>query len=203
MTRPIYLPPYDSPIEDAFAYHAVKYLSETVWFRPQWEVQTICGRFVVDFVVELQGGYRVGFECDGKEFHDDARDEWRDAMILGGDFLDAIYRLRGSDITHHINDLLFIVSLCEPQLFSERGCLNLRSIASEDVQKICVDPVETRISMSAFEESSQQLGRVFVERRHKVIPSGHRQFWQRAFVFASEYGGGPLDEVIAAYRNRT
>ncbi|MDA8119685.1 MAG: hypothetical protein M0Z85_06445 [Gammaproteobacteria bacterium] len=202
MTRPIYLPPYDSPLEDAFAYHAVKYLSEVACFRPQWDIQTICGRFVVDFVIESQGGHRVGFECDGKEFHDKARDEWRDAMILGSDALDAIYRLRGPDITYHMNDVLFIVSLCEPLLFSERGHLNLRSLASDDAQQINVDPVETRINITIFDEQEKQLNHIFVERRHKVIPSGHRQFWQSAFAFASEYGGGPLDEVIAAYRNR-
>lgn len=49
-------------------------------------------------------GYRIGIECDGKKFHNASRDEWRDAMILGGEHLDVIYRLRGSDINFYIED---------------------------------------------------------------------------------------------------
>ncbi|OAZ99911.1 hypothetical protein ADS46_12540 [Halomonas sp. G11] len=37
----------------------------------------IYGRFILDFLVQDETGFRVGIECDGKEFHE----EWRDAMI--------------------------------------------------------------------------------------------------------------------------
>lgn len=81
----IYQPPYDSPIEDAFAYYFVmKYAAEDVDLTTQVEASTICGKFRLDFVLCAREGFRAGVECDGKDFHNPSRDEWRDAMILGG-----------------------------------------------------------------------------------------------------------------------
>jgi len=108
---PIYNPSYDSPLEDIFAFNIVKYLDHGVSFRPQVEVNTICEVFRVDFMVQAPGGKKIVFECDGKEFHDAFRDEWRDAMILGAGEADIIYRLRGS-------------TLCTIQRMSCILCLN-------------------------------------------------------------------------------
>lgn len=69
MRPPIYSPPYASPIENDFAWHIVKYLDESVSLLNQYPVETICGLFIVDFVAVTSEGRRVGFECDGKEFH--------------------------------------------------------------------------------------------------------------------------------------
>jgi len=76
----MYDPPYESPLEDLFAWNAVKYLGETVAFDKQVEVDTICGKFRLDFLA-VSPESRVAFECDGVEYHEPRRDEWRDAMI--------------------------------------------------------------------------------------------------------------------------
>jgi hypothetical protein len=75
MIRPIYNPPYDSPIEDRFAENLVKYLRDDVDLSTQVECKTICGDFHLDFLITSGNGAKVAIECDGKEFHDSYRDE--------------------------------------------------------------------------------------------------------------------------------
>jgi len=59
-----YSPPYDSPLEDDFAYNIFKLFDIDVRIIPQFEVKTICGTFRIDFVAETSSGL-IGFECDG------------------------------------------------------------------------------------------------------------------------------------------
>ena len=46
-----------------------KYLSPRSEGIAQYEVRTVVGNYRLDFVVELDG-LKIGFECDGKEYHD-------------------------------------------------------------------------------------------------------------------------------------
>ena len=199
---PDYIPPYDSPSEDVFAYHVTKYIIHDLQFHTQYEVNTICGKFFVDFVAISHQGKKVGIECDGKDYHDESRDEWRDAMILGDNRLDSIYRLRGSDLTYYINDILYILAMCEPDLFSDRGHSNLKILASEELRDLIVENKQTIFYAPIKDRDSDQISHVLVERRHKNIPKGKRQFWQSLSAFAKSKNGGNLDEIIAAYRNR-
>lgn len=200
MKPPLYLPPYDSPLENDFAYQVVKYLDEVVDLQAQYHVKTICGLFVVDFVVTSSSGRRVGFECDGKEFHNTSRDEWRDAMILGSGELDAIYRLRGADIIFQLDNILFLLSRCEKELFSERGHRNLKSLVHPDVQSFEILSEETNFHLVLGVNDSNPISRIHLERRYREIPAGRRQFWQTAYQFAANIGGGSLDAVMEKYR---
>ncbi len=99
--KPKFDPPYDSPIENDFAYNIVKYLDKGVIFDKQISVDTVCGRFRLDFIAH-RSRRRIGFECDGKEFHDNdvgcsARDRWRDALILETGAVEVIYRFPGKE----------------------------------------------------------------------------------------------------------
>lgn len=120
----------ESPIERLFAWNIAKYLHEDVTTEQQVEVQTICGTYRLDFLIQ-RGRKVVAVECDGKEFHRIERDEWRDALILETKKVHAIYRLRGSDLTYHTEDLLYLMSKRDRDLFSERGLFNLSRLASE------------------------------------------------------------------------
>ena len=202
---PAYNPPYDSPLEDDFAFNITKYLEPTVSLIPQYEVQTICGTFRIDFVIQGPKGL-TGFECDGKEFHDASRDEWRDAMILGTKAVDAIYRLRGSDVYYRIEDILYIITKWNPELFSHRGLLNLETLSSDEA-KAADREIPRSLSIITYrdEEGSSFSGsheplHLRMERRHLHSPRGQRQFWEAAFRFASKIGGGNLDDVMKKYR---
>jgi len=203
---PYYNPPYDSPIEDDFAYNIVKYLEPKSKLIPQFEVKTICGTFRIDFVIQGPAGL-IGFECDGKDFHDQSRDEWRDAMILGTKAVESIYRLRGSDIYYRLEDILYIVSLWNPELFSASGIINLETLASDEARKARVE-VSRSIAMINYEDeeqdsySSRPPVYLCMERRQKESPSNRRYFWEAAYAFALEVGGGNLDDVINLYRTK-
>ena len=200
MKPPSYSPPYDSPLENDFAYQAVKHFDGAVDLQTQYHVKTICGLFIVDFVAVSSSGRHVGFECDGKEFHDASRDEWRDAMILGSKELDAIYRLRGADIAFQLDNILFLLSCCETELFSERGRLNLTSLAHPEVRNFEILPEKTNFHIAFGDDGFNPINQIHLERRYREIPAGHRQFWQTAYQFAASIGGGPLDAVMEEYR---
>jgi hypothetical protein len=92
----VYDPPYESPLEDSFAWNLSKHLRRDTRLEKQVVVSTVCGAFRMDFVATSAAGQRIAFECDGAEFHEFRRDEWRDAMILGGGGADSIIRLEGA-----------------------------------------------------------------------------------------------------------
>lgn len=203
----IYNPPYDSPLEDDFAYNIFKYFDKSVEIIPQFEVKTICGTFRIDFVARTGSGL-IGFECDGKDFHDQSRDEWRDAMIMGTKTIASIYRLRGADIYYRIEDILYIVSLWNPELFDSRSIINLEILASDEAKNLKVEIPKSIVLINYTEEeqdsyySSRPPQYLCMERRHIQSPTNRRQFWEAAYAFALEIGGGKLGEVINLYRTK-
>ena len=130
ISRPIAEPNCESPIEDIFLREFEKVANNDACVRRQYEVETKVGRFRLDFVVEcLALGLTIGVECDGRDFHSADRDSHRDAAIVATHVVDKVYRLRGRDIYFRIHDLLDLLAYCEPDLFSSRGRINLRSLA--------------------------------------------------------------------------
>ena len=74
--------PCDSPIEELFYYDYHKLKPELGIVHRQVECPTRIGNFRLDFMLESPSR-RVGFECDGKEFHpDEDRDAARDHAII-------------------------------------------------------------------------------------------------------------------------
>ena len=202
-TIPPYEPPYESPIEDWLAWSLAKYLNSTASLDKQYEVDTICGRFRLDFVVTSKDGYHVGYECDGADYHDEWRDEWRDAMILGGGLLDTIVRFKGRDIAYHLDDIVYVASCWDPVLFSDRGRSNLNTLASREARAFGRKRNPYRASVAYREGYEGNRPRdpllVVVQRRCRVDVSGWRQFWRNLYSYAEVFGGGDLDEIIAAY----
>lgn len=194
-------PPYDSPIEDIFAFHYVKHASQSVALMSQHRVETLCGAFILDFVMKDQNGYTVGVECDGKEFHNESRDEWRDAMILGENHVDVIYRVRGRDINFYIEDVLYLLSELEPSVFSERANANLKVFASPEVKMYAKNHDQDHYQFKY--SNGSDIGSFKLELRRRIIPGGRRRFWQAAYKYAVSVGGGRLDDVIAQYRQKS
>lgn len=201
---PSYDPPYDSPIEKRLAYHLVKYVSPALNFEPQHHVATPWGHFRLDFAA-FRGDRAVGIECDGEAYHsgDDAvRDDWRDAVILGEGAVEAIYRLRGTDIIRHPQDVLQLMSERDPYLFSDRGRRNLDKLASSE-------PLDRDGWLPGYETAfvSYRLGRdsishLIIERHNIGVgsnPSPEKRHYQDLYDFACDYGPAPLDEVRGAF----
>jgi hypothetical protein len=133
-------PPYDSPIEETLAWNLSKYLADDVRLRKRVEVDTGFAKFYLDLVVESTSGGRRAFECDGRDYHKDPlRDECRDALILETKAVFAIYRFRGQDLHHHLDDCLYYVLNNDPWLFSWRGIHHIDLLASDEVRQV-LDP---------------------------------------------------------------
>jgi very-short-patch-repair endonuclease len=189
-----YYPPYDSPIEDIFAWNLSKYINSDIKVFTQFAVNTIGGKFILDFLLELPNKQKILVECDGKEFHDIHRDEWRDGMILGDNYATFIYRIRGSDLYYHINDVLFIISRIHPELISERGHKNLSMLASEEVKKLPISINREKYIVDY--ESESKKSNLHLMTRQQTIPNGERRYWKTVYDFVVSVGGGNIDELM-------
>ena len=195
---------FDSPLEFRFAYNLMKYLHHDTHLDTQVSVETITGTYRLDFVAHREGR-KVAVECDGKDFHDEGRDEWRDAMILGAEAVDVIYRFRGRDINYHIEDCLFVVSQWEPHIFSLRGLLQLNGSASDEArhylernsaERSCFHNI---IYKTDSEWKYRDPPHIFIVRNSRHNPPGDSPFWQSLFKFAQDRGGGNLDNIISRW----
>ncbi|WP_338496606.1 hypothetical protein [Delftia tsuruhatensis] len=196
---PQYKPPYESPIEDLFAQHFLRYAAAGILFKPQHAVHTLCGTFIVDFLILDQNGRRVGIECDGKEFHDRSRDEWRDGMILGEAHLDAMYRFRGQDLHYACEDVMYFLCRMEPSVFAPSAPRNLQVLSSEEARDITQD-LHREFYSFGYPRDSERAGDFNAVARRRDLPEDRRQFWKAAYRFAVSFGGGPLDEVVYQFR---
>lgn len=191
-SRTFYDPPYDSPLEDWFALNLTKYLDREVNLRKQVEVQTICGVFRLDFLSEKRGR-RVAFECDGKQYHDPLRDEWRDGAILATNSVDAICRLRAKDLIRRIQDCLFVLAEWEPDVFSYRGKVNLGRLVSDDARKYL--ELEKNVAVVSY-LSERDHGDLPILRVERFLGADTNAYWRRFYEYALEHGGGRLDGLI-------
>lgn len=197
-SRPCFEPPYDSPLEEIFAQNIIKYLDEAVIFQKKVSIDTLCGRFRLDFMIQ-RSEICIGLECDGEEYHCSSRDEWRDAMILETGAVIAIYRFRGKDIVHRIEDCLFFLAMWEPQFFLERGLDNLKVLASSEARKKIYSPEidDTHGIFCSYEEYGHNYG-VKIE-RHSYYPGS---YIDHISSFAKQCGGGELDHVIQKFNTK-
>lgn len=192
--RAFYDPPYESPIEDAFAWNLIKHLDPATYLVKQHPAPTICGSFRLDFVA-IAGSRRIAFECDGAEFHDRLRDECRDAMILWSGHVDMVYRLKGADLHYRMNEVVGTLADLEPTLFDDRGRRNASSLSRDSIRRY----VGSSMVFVHFapEEDERNSFPLTIERR--TLDS---IFLQDFAEFAWSRGGGDLDRTIKAFLAR-
>ncbi|WP_146186613.1 hypothetical protein [Pedobacter sp. HMWF019] len=172
----------------------------------QYEVQTIAGKFRVDFVVELNG-HKIGFECDGKNYHDAFRDEWRDGLILHTEEIDTIYRFKGKDVYWLLDDCIYIIYKNDPFIFNNRYehfCSNLVSQAT--LEYFITDELryrnheDTLIGIDIKNEDDKVIGQLSLEtiRRGKNTNG----YWRRLVEIVVSNPNSSLDELIELYKQR-
>lgn len=168
-TGPHYEPPYPGAVQDELAWHLVKVLREDARLRSEVEVEVPASAdwpeagtgpafFTLDLVVEVPvetgGGdapevRRVAFEAagdaGGRALRDHDRRLRRDATLLAHGAVDTIYRLRGSDLLGHMDDVLYLASQWDADLFSERGRINLKTLASAEARHVAIRPEQPSV----------------------------------------------------------
>ncbi len=180
-----YAPPYDSPIEDPFAWAFAKHLDPTYDLLKQVEVDTFVGGFRLDFLA-VSSRQKVALECDGKEFHNYIRDMFRDSIIIGCTDIDSIYRFGGRDIWYHLDDALYTLTTREPELFSGRGRCNLKQLAAPGTR--IYDGTEFLIN-----QGTSELPPLWIRALRRNHPN---PVWKRLFDYASAHRNLSLDEII-------
>lgn len=188
-----YEPPYDSPIEDIFAWHCHKYLSSGIKLDKQVDIDTQHGRFRIDFALS-DVDERIAVECDGRDFHELFRDEFRDAILLGEGHFDTIYHFRGCDITYHPDDCIWLMSVLNPKLFSERGHLHLDRLHKLEVGENY--DLANRESYSFRVYTSGQGYPFWAFRRTIHVNPKLKYHWKVLYAFACEHPGASVDELV-------
>lgn len=157
VSGPSYDPPYEGALQDEFAWHLIKYLREDATLQSEVAVERPGAFFALDFVVTVptpDGSVRrVAFECGGtRTLRDHQRQLRRDATVLGVDAADVVYRLRGSDLLYHMEDVLYLVSLWEGAAaaspFSDRGRINLATLASPEAKTLRLRPEQSSVMLT-------------------------------------------------------
>lgn len=131
--------PFDSPAEERFLHHITKVLQSGVSYVDHEPVDTLCGPFVIDYVVRVDDR-RIGFEVDGRDYHEPEHDEWRDAAILAAEAVDVMIHVRAADLYNYPHDTLLLIARVEPSLFSERGRSILERLAHKGTRDLSFHP---------------------------------------------------------------
>lgn len=178
LTGPHYEPPYAGALQDEFAWHLVKYLREDAHLQSEMPVERPGAFFTLDFLVEAPGPdgtvRRVTFECGGaRTLRDGRRLLRRDATVLATGAADAVYRLRGSDLLYHMEDVLYLASQWEGAdgVFSERGRINLKTLASPQARALRLRPEQASVLVTYPLD---------LEDEETAVEAGERQLWHAA-----------------------
>ena len=164
---PHYEPPYPGAVQDELAWHLVKVVREDARLRSEVEVEVPASAgwpgsgtgpafFTLDLVVEVPVGEgavrRVAFEAAGghgpRALRDHDRRLRRDATLLANGAVDTIYRLRGSDLLGHMDDVLYLASQWDTDVFSERGRINLKTLASPQARALRLRPEQASVLLT-------------------------------------------------------
>lgn len=150
-------PPYPGALQDELAWHLVKYLREDARLHTEVAVEVPAtaergpAYFTLDLAIDLpaEDGQtrRIAFEAAPARsvLRDHDRLLRRDANVLAVGGADVIYRLRGSDLLHRMADVLYLASKWDPSLFSERGRINLDTLAEPETKAATVRPEQPSV----------------------------------------------------------
>jgi hypothetical protein len=194
----------ESPLEELFIENLEKYISPNAEIIPQFEVETITGVFRLDFVL-LINDRKIGIECDGLGFHDEWKDEWRDAIILGSKQIDTIYRFRGKDLHTFLSDCIFLIYCFDKDLFCDRYPLIAPQLISDDLKQqinyIKSNYSERKlIGYSITNSDGEHIGRMLLVmgRRNKNHKFEH---WNTLYEIALGNPGLNIQQLIEISKN--
>jgi hypothetical protein len=96
--------------------------------------------------------------------------------VLAAGAADVVYRLRGSDLLYHMEDVLYLVSQWEgdgaTSPFSERGRINLKTLASPQAQALRLRPEQASVLVTYPLALDEETGSTF--------EVGERALWHAA-----------------------
>ncbi len=194
-----YNPPYEDPAHDALAWHLVHHLAPaTCALQHRAVVLTPDDCFRVDFLIECDeeayGSRRIGILCGGSD-EDYApplgEPALREALLMGADAVDVLYRFRREDLTpERLDDVLHLVAKWDPALFGRQGRQRLRQNASSEARHATVHPATAEVRLSYAPEPVDveegeipkrpaDAGELVVKRLSRLHPAAWREAYAR------------------------
>jgi hypothetical protein len=127
-----YDPPYDSLPADRLARRLVGHLKPSCGLRHETVALTPCNCFRLDFLVEagddVRGIERAGLLLGERPEAENAPALY-DALVVGSDAVDVLYRFDPEGLAAHLSDALFLMSEHRPALFEHPE--RLRAVAPQ------------------------------------------------------------------------
>lgn len=189
--------PFESPIEEALFFGIYQHLAhEFVTVETQRTFRTAVGNFRVDILLTLDGSYRIAIECDGRYFHNELSDQFRDSALLIEESVNEVIRFRGRDIVFHPKDCAAILAELIPLAFSERGRAVCRSVCSEKTRDAleAVAPTRRTVVVCFNSPDDRHLrDTVFVSRNTNDIKNSFA--WRERYEFAKQHAGLPVAQI--------
>lgn len=183
---------YESPIEEYLLDKLRSHLAPGASLDLQVPFETFVQGFRVDALLKY-GCESVAIECDGREFHDPYRDEWRDALLLGHRHVTSVVRFGGANIMDVPLVCLLSLSLWFPDAFTERGRI---VFAGAGTQMYSLGGDESRV-FGRYHVG----GNTFREFKASRTGTGGREMWRTYWSFAYSCGKASLDEIIKKWRS--
>jgi hypothetical protein len=105
---------------------------------------------------------------------------------MGGAAVDVLYRLRAEDIAYRLHDALLLVGRWDTALFSERGRINLNTLAAPEARAIHPTPTDTEVTVT-YDKVAQEpaVDPLRVQRLSQSHPEGWLSAYRRACHRAS------------------
>ena len=119
--------------ENEWSWYLSAYLRQEAVIHHHHCVETPYAEFVVDYLVEI-GNCRLGIllgQLD--ELPQRASSAFRDALSIDAGIIDILYRFDEADFNDNFQDCLSLIAKWNPELFSERGLINIERLASREV----------------------------------------------------------------------
>lgn len=194
----------ESPIEKQFLHEIVKYLELGVELWLQLPFQTSIGNFRVDFLIK-KGNTEYVIELDGKGYHSEKKDIWRDSFLLGEKRVKAIVRFKAKDIAHNLYECLYFLSQIFPTTFSERGKTNLTTLLEienkESVDMNIKDNIFKCINKFSFSKIEYNEGEKIYHSDIVITLMDNIEFiaWKDNYDFAISNSIFDVERLIAEY----
>ena len=119
--------------EHEWSWHLSTFLRQEATIQHRVCIETPFATFDIDYFIEI-GGRKLGLMF-GKldEMSQRAYSAFRDALLIDAGVVDILYRFDVTAFNEHLQDCLALIARWNPELFCERGLINIERLASNAV----------------------------------------------------------------------
>lgn len=158
----------------------------------QRTAHTPWGSFRYDLFVETPTR-RIVVECDGRDYHDPVRDAWRDAITLGHNVADEVWRLPGTTITHGDWGCAYLLMKDLREIFASEDVYVRKLAGAAYVAVEEGDACHTADAGFVFTYANGRAYKITRRSAHEIVPGSDRR-WVRMWRYASDHVE-PLDAL--------